>query len=210
MPLSAPPGAIEKMRANQKNIAADGISSIEKSNDKVRNFFEHAKTAEKYIASKNDWFDWNKTAKKSDAPNPEVYSKLSEMKLTFTPAILARATLLAATPSGTKINGNWTGVERFFRLPGEGLVQLTEIDLKATNGKLFMLKESMNARINGAPAVAKIVSSDDGQTIEEIVWMNGNTISMLKYSPDSMPDKQGLKAKVANHVSGLSLAQELR
>lgn len=69
-----------------------------------------------------------------------------------------------------------------------------------------MMKEAVNTRVRGKPAISRVFTDDDGQTIEEVVWVDGGKFYMLTFGPDIMP---GTNAKAAAHVTAHTLAQEL-
>ncbi|WP_317202268.1 hypothetical protein [Janthinobacterium sp.] len=209
MPMKPPPSEIENLRAGFKLKADDGVSHIEKSNSKVKNFFEHNKAAAGYLSA-NEMRASQPGVAKGRPVVPEVHRDLSAMKLSFKPAAFQRASLTAAAPAGTIVNGRWSGVERFFKIPDAGVAALTEIDLAATHGKYSMLKEAVNGAVNGGPAVSKVVMSDAGDSIEEVVWMNGSVYSHLVFGPNVVTAANGAKMKAVKQVSALSLAQELR
>jgi len=209
MPVKPPAGELEKMRASFKMKAADGVSHMEKSPEKVKGFFEHNKAAAGFLAA-TEARKAQPEAHKGRPPVPEVHRDLAALKLTFKPALFQRAKLVAVAPSGTIVNGNWTGVERFFQLPDAGIVVLTEIDLAATKGKFSMLKEAVNGAVNGGPAISKVIMDNAGDSIEEVVWMNGPVYSRLVFGPTLVAGTNGMKVKAAKQVTGLSLAQELR
>lgn len=135
-----------------------------------------------------------------------MHKDLSKLKIRFKPKALDRGTLIAAAPSGTKINDIWTGVDRFFQIQGAGSVRLSEVDLAASGGKFYMMKEAVNTRVHGKPAISRVFTDDDGHTIEEVVWVEGGKFNMLTFGPDVSP---GTKAKAAAHITAHSLAQEL-
>lgn len=209
MPMPPPAGEIKKMRDSFKVKAADGVSHLEQAPAKVKKFFEHHKAAAGYLAA-TEARKAQPGAAKMGAPVPQVHKDLAELKLSFKPVRFPRATLTAVAPAGTVVNGNWTGVERFFSIPGVGLASLTELDLAATKGKFSMLKEAVNGAVNGGPAISKVFLNELGDSVEEVVWMNGNVYSQLTFGPNVVTSAHGAKTKATRGVSGLSLAQEMQ
>lgn len=205
MPMQAPPGEMEKLRSLAR--ASDGVSFLEKSEDQVKQFYEHARAAANYLEANAQRQSGNVQGR---PPGPQVVRSLDSLRLTFRPADLRRATLLAASPSGTIVDGRWTGVERFLRIPDAGTVVLTELDLAASNGKLMMFKEAVNTRVGGQPAMSKVIVDNSGATIEEVIWMKAGISYHLVYGPDMAAGPNGRKVKSAPAVSARSLAQELR
>jgi hypothetical protein len=204
MPVPIPQTEAEKTKINSAAKAVDGFSSVEKSPELVRGFFRNVNDAKARIA---DGAHPSTEREKGFMRAPEAHKDLSTVKLSFKPAIFAKSKLVAAVPSGTLINDAWTGLDRFFEVAGIGVIRLAEQDLGASQGKFYMLKEAVNARINGKPAISKVFVDENGQFIEEVVWVSGNKFYMLTYGPQLI---SGTKNKAASHVSAHSLAQELR
>jgi hypothetical protein len=69
-----------------------------------------------------------------------------------------------------------------------------------------MMKEAVNTKVRGKSAISRVFTDEDGQTIEEIVWVEGSKFYMLTFGPDLIP---GTKAKAAAHITAHSLAHEL-
>ena len=206
MPVPIPKSEIEKLQKASSVKSSDGTSTIEREPEKVRGFFRNVNTAKTVVANR---FSTN-SQQTAALHAPELHKDLSTLKLTFNAMPFSRGALIAAAPSGTLIGNAWTGVERFFRVEDTGTVQLTEYDLGATKGKFYMLKDAVNTRVNGKSAISKVFTDADGQSVEEIVWVNGSKLYMLIFGPDVVVGGGGTKVKVAPHVTALSLAQELR
>lgn len=205
MPMQAPPGEMEKLRSLPR--AGDGVSFLEKSDDQVKQFYERTRAAGKYLEA-------NEQPQAGSAqgrpPVPHLVRSLAALRLTFRPADLRRATLLGASPSGTIVDGRWTGVERFLLIPNAGTAVLTELDLPASNGKLMMREEAVNTRVGGQPAMSKVIVDNSGATIEEVIWMKAGISYHLVYGPDMVAGPNGRKDKSAPRVAARSLARELR
>jgi hypothetical protein len=199
MPLPIPKGELEKLKKTAFSPkSVDGFSPIEKSPEEVSGFFLQLNAAKAQLANQSQR---NAQVQRGAPQGPEVHKDLSTLKLAFKAASFGRGTLIAATSAGTIIDAGWTGVERFFRVEGEGVTRVTEYDLGATKGKFYMLKDAVNTRVNGKSAISKIFTDDDGQTIEEIVWVDGNKFYMLAFSPDVVAgNAAGTKSKIAPHV----------
>lgn len=204
MPLPLPKGEAKKLQSAFLGKSADGFSDTEKSPEKINGFFLHLDTVKAELAIRTQV---NALPQNKETHLREVYNNLSKLKLSFTAATFDRGALIAVTPAGTKINNAWTGVERFFRVGEAGVARLTEYDLAPTQGKFYMIKEAVNTRVSGKPAISKVFIDDDGRSIEEIVWVSGQKFHMLTFGPDLV---SGSKLKAAAHISAFSLAQELR
>ena len=94
-----------------------------------------------------------------------------DIKLTRPMAEVPEGKLIGATPSGTFKNGRWTGIARYYRLNDGALVELTEQDLSAMRGMLYMVPESINTEINGKPAQATVFHDASGRGIRQVMWM---------------------------------------
>ena len=183
-------------------MASDGFSSLEESPIAVTKFHENFKSAK---AGAQSSYDKKSTLFGEGSFDPEVYPDLSKLKLGLKVAELKRGVLLAATPSGTKIADAWTGLVRYFTIEGEGDLRLSEVDLGATNGKFYMLKEAVNAHIRSNPAISKYYVGNNGGIVEEIVWVENKKLFTLTYAPYVA----GVQSKVFPKVSAYSIAQEL-
>jgi hypothetical protein len=204
MPMAPPEGELEKLQNGIAARAPDGFSSVERSPEKVKGFFIHLNTVKAALAN-GQQAGFRKQA--DVAHSPEVHKNLSQLSLTFKAAAFDKGALIAVAPAGTKIDKSWTGLDRFFQLPGAGVMRLTEYDLGATGGKFFMAKEAVNTSVNGQPAISKVFVGENGLSIEEIVWVSGRKFYMLTFSPDLAA---GTQLKAAPHVSALSLALQLQ
>lgn len=205
MPIPLPESEIEKMQKNASAKATDGFSTIQESPEKVRSFFNSVNTAKTQIANQLP-----KTVQqfKDMLHAPLAHKDLSTLNLTFKPLSFNRGELIAAAPSGTLIDNSWTGVERFFRVAGAGIMRLTEYDLGATNGKFYMQKNTVNASVNGKQAISQIFTDGDNPLIEEITWVNGKFFYALTFGPDVITTGS-VKSKANPNISAFSLAQEL-
>lgn len=203
MPIPLPKSEIEKMQNSRPTVAADGFSSAVKSPQTVKGFYNHMNMAKTLVASQ---LPGNAQQQNGGKRAPEVHKDLSTLKLTFKEASFNRGKLIAAAPSGTMIDNAWTGLDRFFQIDGVGMVRLSESDLTASKGKFYMLKTAVNTHVNGKHAISNVFTDDEGQSIEEILWVHGNKLFKLTFGPEVVPST---KAKIAQHINASSLAQEL-
>jgi hypothetical protein len=157
----------------------------------------------------------NAQQSKEISNKPKAYKDLSELNLTFSPSEFSEeGELFAVAPSGTIVDNAWTGVERFFKIPGVGVVRLTEFDQAAAKGKFYMLEDAVNTDVHGKQAISRIITDGDSQQIEDITWVSGKMMYILTFGPDLTPEdgvrSEGIKSKAAPDISALSLALELR
>jgi hypothetical protein len=204
MPFPLPTSEVTKMQKGKITRAPDGFSSIESSPEIVNSFFGNLNRVNAQVANKP-----NVTLQHSDIlRGPEAQKDLTTLKLTFQPSTFNRCKLIGAVPTGTLLNNAWTGVERFYQLEGVGTVRISEIDLGASGGKFYMLREAVNTVVNGKQAISKVFIDGNNQSVEEIVWVNGTKMHTLTYAPN-IDSASSIKRSANQAVSAFSLAQEL-
>lgn len=96
--------------------------------------------------------------------------------LTFPPAnvsqtALARAQLMGADYSGMRKAGKSSGLMRIYRLPGTGVIELSEDDYVSAGTQLTLVRESFNAMVDGTPAIAHAAKSTDGRGSATLAWV---------------------------------------
>lgn len=84
------------------------------------------------------------------------------------------ATVLLEGPSGTQVDGGWTGINRVFNVTGLGKVYVEEFDYILSNGSGGLIKEFINADINGNPAIYLVKTTRGGKWSSELAWMTDN------------------------------------
>ncbi|MES2742247.1 MAG: hypothetical protein V4754_15030 [Pseudomonadota bacterium] len=206
MPVPLPNDALKNTQSSSVAKAEDGFSSIEKSPETVRRFFNSLEIVKSQIAGQSQPEMMKLEAGRLRAP--VVFKNMSDLKLSFTAATIRKGELIGAAPQGTMIGDAWTGVESFYRIEGQGYMRLSETDMKATGGMFYMIKDAVNTTVLGKPAISKIFTVD-GQTVQEILWVNGSKLYTLTFVPD-MEDGGLGKFKVNSRISAKSLAQEIR
>ena len=134
-----------------------------------------------------------------------------DIKLTRPMAEVPEGKLIGATPSGTFKNGRWTGIARYDRLNDGALVELTEQDLSAMRGMLYMVPESINTEINGKPAQATVFHDASGRGIRQVMWVDGPKSYRLLVLPPAQAEQGGAIPK--GHQpdrSAIALARTLK
>lgn len=129
-------------------------------------------------------------------------------KLSFTPASVPSGALLSAWPQGTLVMGAWTGLERYFAMPGSGHARVSEYDLAASGGRFTIDRQMVNATVAGQAAVAVVFLARDGRWIEEVVWADDRKLVTLTWAPELRPGGAGL-VKTDPGASALALAARL-
>lgn len=198
LPLPPPPGAIEKLE-QPGVVAPDGFSTIETSPRTVSAFVD-------MLMRVRTLADAQRRPGHGAAP-PTFSSDVSGLRLTFRPAGFDNGQFIGATTEGATMGDAWTGLSRYFRIPGAGEACLAEADLASSRGRFYMLKKSVNGKVNGKPAISKIFLGDGGAVVEQIVWVSGTKLYMLTYLPMLLPANN---TKAEAGVSAFSLAQAVR
>ena len=195
MPLNAPPGEVEK---------TPGGSPQFKDAKKYADFRHGLDIA---LSKSNDGTD---AAQRTG--RPQVVKDLSKLKITpFSPKKhSSNQRLLVASPAGLLTEDGWSGVERHISVPNVGVYKLTEFDLAKSGGKFFLASDAVNANIEDLPAATKEFVDDEGNIVEEAVWVTDGRFCMLTFVPDTEPGASPAnKRKRVASVSAISLAQEL-
>lgn len=205
MPIPVPPSELQKAKRVSAAKAADGFSTIETSPQTVRQFLANVDLVTSLADERATALKMGSRPLKA----PQVVRNVSELKLGFKTAAMHRGELIGASPQGTIVGDAWTGVERFYRIAGAGIVRISETDLKATGGRFYMLKDAINTQVGGQPAISKVFNDGEGRTVEEVLWVQGHKLFMLTFAPDMENGRFGL-AKSNVRISANSLAQELR
>lgn len=114
--------------------------------------------------------------------------------LTFSPANLDSTSLNASPQTGSLlhggfVNGSRTGLSRLFEHPKLGLVVLEETDLRG-GGRVTFTKESVNANVNGAPAVIVRQQAGRKKTIIILSWSADGMLYTLKAKSIDDPAKE--------------------
>lgn len=212
MPLPLPNAELLKMQGASLSKADDGFSILDKSSDKVRQFFnnlEIVKTSQSSTPQEAEAFAEALKTGRAMPTAPMVVKSLEDLKVGFNPASVRSGKLIGVAPQGTIVNGKWTGVERYFRIDGSGYSRVSETDMAASGGMFYMNKSAVNTTVAGKPAISMVLTNDQGHRIEEVLWVDGGKLYTVTYAPDQQPGRYGMM-KTNSAVSALSLATELR
>lgn len=215
MPVPVPKSELEKVQMAKANavIANDGFSTVTRSPEDVRRFYTALDIAKTSVANPSSGAaNLSSITENQDIRGqraPVVFKDLSHLKLGFAAVSVSHGELIGVAPHGTMIGDAWTGVERFYRIEGAGHMRLTESDMGLTDGMFFMIKDAVNTSVAGKPAISVVFTDDDGQQVEEILWVNGTKLYTLTFAPEMSQGRFG-KTKSNVRISAPSLAQELR
>lgn len=204
MPLKAPPGEEGKVSLNIMTTAVNG-SMHAKDPKKHADFRRSLEIALSSAIERPD------TEQRSKRP-PSAVKDITKLQIAFTPKKLATdQQLLVASPAGMLTSNGWSGLERFVSISRVGQYKLTEFDLTKTGGKFFLSSDAVNANVDNVPAGAKSFLDDDGDIVEEVVWVSDGRFHMLTFLPETMVTAlKGQKEKRAPSTSAISIAQALR
>ena len=113
----------------------------------------------------------------------DVRPKLRNEPIDISGTQLEAARFLEAGTAGGWENGKWTGIARYFDVPGVGLMMLQEIDFAASRASITLINELVNADVNGAPAIAKTARTPTGRTLVSVGWMTDRMSYSLMWEP---------------------------
>jgi len=130
-------------------------------------------------------------------------------KLSYVPADLSRssvgpAELLRLEPTGTINDGKSTGLIRTYLLPGSGVLIVSEDDYVASQTRITLIRETLNANVNGVPARAYSAMSKDGRGKAELRWVTPSRSYWLTFITDDSTQLQfgeKLLRQVAQSIS---------
>lgn len=144
------------------------------------------------------------------APSDRPYQSLASIRphLRYEPisvkgTILQNVRLVEATTGGGLLDGRWTGVSRSWEVAGLGYVQLEESEYRESGGSITLIKEWVNADVNGSPGSVQTKRERRGKTLVSLDWVTDNTAFRLDLQP---LDPNAVKA---NQEALLALARSL-
>jgi len=97
--------------------------------------------------------------------------------------ILDGLPLVEATAAGGLKDGRWSGLSRSWDVAGLGFVQLSESEYRESGGSITMVKEWVNAEVNGHAATIKTSRDDEGVTRVALGWVTDSTVFRLDLQP---------------------------
>jgi hypothetical protein len=210
MPLPLPTAELLKLQSSMVK-ADDGFSNTSTAPGRVRQFLNNLEIVKGQPASAREaeGFAERMISGQGTPTAPIVVKKLTDLKIGFTPANVRTGKMIGVSPQGTIVNGAWTGVERYFEIEGGGYSRISETDMAASGGMFYMNKAAVNATVAGKPAISMVFTDDQGQRIEEVLWVEGRKLYKVTYAPTLQSGRYGMmKANTA--ISAFALATELR
>ena len=104
---------------------------------------------------------------------PQLALSVKDLPLTGPVAHPPFGTALAVTPAGSWKNDRWTGLARYFRMGDGTWIELSERDLAASRGMLYLTPAMVNVDINGKPASAMAFVDGSGRRLRRVIWVRG-------------------------------------
>lgn len=93
--------------------------------------------------------------------------------------MLGVAELIGMEPSGALAGLKSTGLTRFYRLDGVGVVEFNEDNFRTPGTSIEVVAELQNARVNSTPAKLEKVFDDQGRSRATLVWAGENKVYTL-------------------------------
>ncbi|KAF1014262.1 MAG: hypothetical protein GAK31_03286 [Stenotrophomonas maltophilia] len=105
-------------------------------------------------------------------------------------SVLGVAEVIGMEPSGVLDGLRSSGLTRFYRVPGVGIVAFSENNFLAAGTQIEIIAEAQNTRVNGTPAhLGKTVDSA-GRSRVELAWTRGSKHYGLAAFGDAGSDVQ--------------------
>ncbi|PZP84969.1 MAG: hypothetical protein DI592_06070 [Stenotrophomonas maltophilia] len=101
---------------------------------------------------------------------PELRQRLPQPPSRLESSLLGAAEMIGMEPSGALEGGKSSGLSRFYRLEGVGIVEFSENNFLAAGMQIEVIAEAQNTVVDGKPAhLGKVVDSV-GRTRVELAW----------------------------------------
>jgi len=110
----------------------------------------------------------------------ELRQRLPQPPSTLEGSLLGPAELIGMEPSGRLDGGTSSGLSRFYRLQGVGIVEFSENNFLAAGMQIEVIAEAQNTEVNSRPAHLGKVVDGAGRTRVELAWTgNSKTYSLI-------------------------------
>lgn len=100
----------------------------------------------------------------------ELRQRLPQPPSGLESSLLGAAELIGMEPSGRLDGGQSSGLSRFYRLEGVGIVEFSENNFLAAGMQIEVIAEAQNTEVNGKPANLGKVMDGAGRTRVELAW----------------------------------------
>ena len=104
----------------------------------------------------------------------ELRSRLRTPPTDLQATPLGAADLIGMEPSGAQDGVLHTGLTRFYRLDGIGIVEFNENHFRAPGSTITVIAEMQNVRVNGVPGRLERIIDNQGRSRATLTWEGGN------------------------------------
>ncbi len=111
--------------------------------------------------------------------NAELRGRLPTPPTDLQRTMLGAAELMGMEPSGALDGLKSSGLTRFYRLNGVGIVEFNEDNYRTPGTSIEVIAELQNARVNGTPAKLELVADDRGRSRATLVWAGDSKVYTL-------------------------------
>jgi hypothetical protein len=111
--------------------------------------------------------------------NAELRGRLPSPPTDLQGTMLGAAELIGMEPSGALDGLKSSGLTRFYRLKGVGIVEFNEDNYRTPGTSIEVIAELQNARVNGAPAKLEQVADERGRSRATLVWAGDSKVYTL-------------------------------
>lgn len=111
--------------------------------------------------------------------NAELSRRLPLPPTNLQGSMLGAAALIGMEPSGALDGLKSTGLTRFYRLDGVGIIEFNEEYFRAPGSTTEVIAELQNSRVNRAPAQLERIADDQGRSRASLVWAGENKVYSL-------------------------------
>ncbi len=95
-------------------------------------------------------------------------------------------------PSGTLDGMKSSGLTRFYRLDGTGIVEFNEENFRTPGASVEVIAELQNTRVNGSLAKLEKVSDDQGRSRATLTWAGENKVYTLIATGDGDVERKAV------------------
>ncbi|WP_282297082.1 hypothetical protein [Stenotrophomonas sp. PS02289] len=129
----------------------------------------------------------------------ELHSQLRSPPTDLQPTLLGAAELIGMQPSGALDGAGYTGLTRFYRLEGIGIVEFKEDHFRTPGRTITVIAEMQNARVNDVHARLDRVADSQGRSRATLNWAGENKLYTLTATGEGDVQR---KAKVLQQIAG--------
>lgn len=128
----------------------------------------------------------------------ELRSRLRTPPTNLQATPLGAADLIGMEPSGAQDGVLHTGLTRFYRLDGIGIVEFNENHFRAPGSTITVIAEMQNVRVNGVPGRLERIIDNQGRSRATLTWAGENKFYHLTATGNGDVQR---KAKVLQQIA---------